>query len=215
MSPPGEFLRLQAETLAEIMGQAWPSPASWGDSGKAEATCIYDLRAGSEVSLTGYIDVLDERLQRKSSSATGDTNPGALGWFWFSNLQQPDALILILQAALHQHDHVSAGAVRAIGHFGNNDDKALLKERAKDRSPNVAAMALTGVPSQTLPPGAGRGVRVPGAPVSGGGPRGSGPLRLARQRRRLRWGEAVGCHKRGDGEVTGRSKSEGNCWRLP
>ena len=70
-----------------------------------------------------------------------------------------------------------------------------------------------GVPSPALPPGAGRGGRVPGAPASGRGPRGSGPLRLARQRWRWRRGEGGGLSQegrwRGDWptEVRGRRRA--------
>lgn len=72
-----------------------------------------------------------------------------------------------------------------------------------------------GVPSPGFPPGAGRGGRVARAPASGRGPRGSSPLRLARQLWRWRRGEGGGLSQEGRWGGTGRPRFEGGGERRP
>lgn len=77
----------------------------------------------------------------KLETETSLASPGALGWYWFNDLHQEEALILIRHCSNHPNIHVRAGSARALGLFGNENDRDLLKSMFTDNA-NVAAMAI-------------------------------------------------------------------------
>lgn len=79
---------------------------------------------------------------QKLDTAASDDSIGALGWYWFSEIDKNHGLQLIREASHYSNQFVRTGAARALGVFGNTTDRALLRDLMDDKNPNVVSEAI-------------------------------------------------------------------------